>query len=285
MNNLTKKITGAFLSSEQFRVHETEAVIDVNCVLDILKGNLAAYRIRNFLSPEACQQIVNNFWNCSEKVPRIGCGEDGVEGYFVGASHIEKTTEEYLTEANASEKAVQSLFVNTTNPASTFRETVAEKSQLTIRPAQANGFTAGNSKAVYWNSLGNFLLQPHDDLAQLSDPKQKGFEIQQTNRVLAFNFYAEVPVNAGQLKLWNIQPDDKSRAKLNLTHSGFPYPPETLNGIEDITVPVATGDICLINGNLVHAVLRGNPTASAKKRLLITFFMAFNKNQELIWWT
>lgn len=282
---LTRKVTGISLPATQFRVYETEQTIDVDKVFEVLQGKLAAYRIRHFLTPGTCQQIVNNFWSSKAKVPRLGYGEEGVEGYFLGASHIEKTTQEYLAEASKFAPAVDELFANTINPAAAFRAEIANKKKITVRPAELNGMLAGSAKAVYWSSLGDFLLQPHDDFAQLRDPRQHGFEIQQANRVMAFNFYAEAPVNAGQLKVWNIEPDDETRAALGLTYSGFPYPPEVLQEFPNIIIPVATGDICLLNGNLAHAVLRGDPNVSSKKRLLVTFFMTLNRNNELIWWT
>lgn len=287
MTKSTKQITGTSLSKERFQVHETYKSVDVASVFEVLKGNLAAYRIRRFLPPDACCQIVKNFWASSKRVPRFGSGEDGVEGYFIGASHIEKTTCKYLEEVRASENAVKSLYAETINPASLFREALASGSgeNINVRPAKLNNLSAGDSKAVFWNNLGEFLLDPHDDFAQLKAPIQKDFEIQQATRVMAVNFYAEVPVNSGQLKLWNIEPDDEARASLDLAYSGFPYPAELLGEFESTIIPVETGDLCVINGHLVHAVLRGNSTTLSKNRLLVTFFMAFNDNKELIWWT
>jgi hypothetical protein len=41
----------------------------------------------------------------------------------------------------------------------------------------------------------------------------------------------------------------------------------------------------VINGNLAHAVLRGDSASSTRKRLLLTCFMALTNERELIWWT
>jgi hypothetical protein len=286
MSRMTQRITGPSLPASAFRLHETEGVVDVDAVFDVLGGRLAAYRIRGFVAPEVCRRIVENFWASEQRTPRYGEGEDGVEAYLVGASHYGKPTSQYLEEARACEAAVANLYSGTVNPASVFREALVSASggALKARPAMLDGIPAGDTKAVYWNNVGNFLLEPHDDLAQVKDPVQSDFEIQQAVRVMALNIYAEVPADSGQFKIWNVEPDDQTRDELGLTHVGFPYPAELLDEYPSLIVPVETGDLCVANGNLAHAVLRGNPGAP-KRRLLITCFMTLNFNDELIWWT
>lgn len=286
MSRMTQRITGTSLPASAFRLYETEGVVDVDAVSDVLGGNLAAYRIRGFVAPEVCRRIVENFWASEQRVPRFGNGEDGVEAYLVGASHYGKPTLQYLEEAHACEAAVANLYAGTINPASVFRETLVSTSggALKARPAMHDGIPAGDTKAVYWNNVGNFLLEPHDDLAQVKDPIQSDFEIQQAVRVMALNIYAEVPSDSGQVKMWNVEPDDQTRDELGLSHVGFPYPAELLDEYPTIVVPVETGDLCVANGNLVHAVLRGDAD-SPRRRLLITCFMTLNLNGELIWWT
>src|SRR5262245_56658454 len=122
MMRTTKMITGASLHETRIRVHETNQFVDVTSVLAVLRGNLAAYRIRGFVPLDACRQIAQNFWASAERVPRPGDGADGVEGYFIGASHYNKTTLEYLEEAHASKDAVQSLYAGTINPGGVFRD-------------------------------------------------------------------------------------------------------------------------------------------------------------------
>jgi hypothetical protein len=283
-----QRITGASLPDSKFTVRETHRSVDVASVLDVLRGDLAAYRIRGFVPPDVCRRIVENFWASPARVPRAtGYGEDGVEGWFIGASHIEKTTLEYLESARAFEDAVAGLYAGTSNPAAAFRDALVSGSggAITMRPARFQGLVAGDSKAVYWNNNGHFLLEPHDDYAQTKDPAQQGFEIQQATRVMAINIYAEVPPGSGQLQLWNIEPDDATRAALGLTHSGFPYPADLLTEHPSVTIPVETGDLCVINGNLMHAVLRGSTAASPKKRLLLTCFTTLMNDSEILWWT
>jgi hypothetical protein len=287
MIDSTARISGVSLPESGFRVHETYKTVDVSKVYDVLSGKLAAYRVRDYCPKDACDKIVENFWASPKKTPRYGEGEDGVEGYFIGASHIEKTTEEYLQEAESYAEGVRNLFTGTINPLAEFREELILKGDryTAVRPAQHMGMIASDSKAVYWNNMGDFLLRPHDDIAQVKDPRQHDFEIQQASRVMAINFYAAVPENAGQLKIWNIEADNRSRADLGLTYSGYPYPEEYLEDFESITISVEPGEICVINGNLIHAVIRGDSKAVSKCRLLLSCFMTFNEKRELIWWT
>jgi hypothetical protein len=277
-----RRITGVSLPREAFRVHETNGPVDVSLVVDVLSGRLAAYHVHGFVPPDACQRIFANFWESSGRVPRYGEGEDGVEAYLIGASHYGKPTMTYLDEARACKEHVEGLYAGVLNPIAAFRNTLADR--MTVRAASLNGFPAGDSKAVYWNNTGAFLLEPHDDLAQVKDPIQSDFEIQQVNRVMAVNIYAAVQQGSGQLRVWNIEPDNETLEDLGLSAVGFPYPPDLLDEFSSTTIAVETGDLCVINGNLVHAVVRGN-TATSKSRLLLTCFTGVNSKNELIWWT
>lgn len=279
-----RAVTGRALPARQFRVHGVSHQLDVAAVLSLLHGELAACHVRDFLPEPDCRQIAANFWASGKRTPRYGEGDDGVEGYLVGASHIEKTTARYLSEAADLADAVRLLYARATDPMAAFRDAIAGRDGIRRqRPARHGGRPAGDAKAVCWNSTGDYLLLPHDDVAQLSDPLQAGFEIQRVRHVMAVNIYPENPAGSGQIKLWNVEPDERSRIELGLRYSGFPYPPELLAAYPSVSIPVRTGDLCLINGNLVHAVLRGAP--GTPRRLLLTSFMGLTDEGELIWWT
>src|SRR3569832_2203940 len=212
MLKLGPRISGTSLAADAFRVHETTGTVDLGTVFEVLNGNLAAYLVRGFVPLDVCRRVETNFWASTERVPRYGEGQDGVEAYLIGASHYGKPTRMYLNEVLACKAAVESLYTGTINPVAAFRNALV--SRITVRAAGLEDLPAGDCKAVYWNNVGTFLLEPHDDLAQVKDPIQADFEIQQVDRVMAVNIYAAVPERSGQLQVWNVEPDDETRADL-----------------------------------------------------------------------
>ncbi|MEV0031522.1 hypothetical protein [Nocardia sp. NPDC050793] len=281
---LAAPVTGMSLPAEQFRLHQTDRDLDVTRVIDVLQGRLAAYRVTGFVPDADCRTITANFWSSAARTPRYGEGADGVEAYILGASHIERTTADYFEQVERTVAAVAELYRGACDPVSRVRTLlVASGAIRAARPAAHTRGIAASSKAVCWNNIGEFLLLPHDDLAQLSDPIQAGFEIQRIRRVMAINVYPHVPGGGGALRIWNVIPDGATRARLGVTHSGYPYPPRLLTMHPSLDVPVATGDLCVINGNLIHGVLGG--ACVERGRLLLTCFTGVDAAGDLIWWT
>ncbi|MCW7764655.1 hypothetical protein [Photorhabdus luminescens] len=167
-------IRGIKLAESEFTVYEMLNDISMDAVSDLLDGHLAACRIRNFLPSEQRKKIIENFWRSPAHVPRYGGGIDGVEGYFIGASHIEKDTRQYIEEAKNFRPVINEIFQDTINPMVHFIDQVTHFSgnnlQI-VRSAMYHGVAAGNAKIMYWNNFGEFLLLPHDDLAPLNTPR------------------------------------------------------------------------------------------------------------------
>src|SRR5262249_53482008 len=121
LRDLTPVVAGRRLPAEQFRVHETSESVDREAVLSVLHGDLAAHRVRNYLSTHDCQRIQDNFAASPRIRPRYGEGEDGVEALILGASHIDKTTDDYLSDAAESADAVADLYRGIVDPFARFR--------------------------------------------------------------------------------------------------------------------------------------------------------------------
>ena len=131
-----------------------------------LHGTGVKPNFRSSLPPADCAHINDNFWASPAREPRFGEGEDGVEAYLVGTSHIEKTTSRYLTEVERSAGAVRALFDGAVDPFALLWRTLETGGSVTrLRAARDRGRIAGGAKAVCWNNVGQFLLLPHEDVA------------------------------------------------------------------------------------------------------------------------
>ncbi|MEV2241728.1 hypothetical protein [Micromonospora sp. NPDC049891] len=283
MNRATV-LHGRQLRDEDFVAVEAQT-LESEQLLRVLEGRLAVLLVRHALSPSEASIITDRFWSSPGRQPR----PDGVAGFYVGAYQYGKSFERYRAEIAASNEYVKMLFAGVQDPVALvigqMRAAVGQDAE--VRKARWRDLDAAYARALAWTAEGHYLLAPHDDLGQLSQPEQKDFEIQKARRntVVAVNIYPKVPKPGGDLRFWNLIPDDSSRLALGIEHTGYPYPPEALEQLPYLDVSVETGDIAIANGGLIHAVGGyGMDADRAGERLIINFFLGHVTPRTVVHW-
>ncbi len=150
--------------------------------------------------------------------------------------------------------------------------------------ARHRGRAASRGLLRSWHGDGRYALDPHEDRSQCTEPRQADFEIQRVvdDEVCALNICLENG-DGGRLLVWNIQPDDASKRRLGLHHTGSPYPPRTLEGIECRRIDVHPGDVYIFNGSHVHAV---EPNADpGSRRTSLAGIFGFIDDRTVVSWT
>jgi hypothetical protein len=239
------------IPQRKFFLAETNG-LDAEVIRDVLRGELPAAIFRNCLSQSACVKAASIFVDNET----IGRRADCVPAKVLGAYHYGRPLVEYLCAAQASRADVARLM--SIAGLDVLRSSVARALadlSMSFRLARHRDLEAGEFVIRQWDGSGAYALQPHEDLAQLSSPLQIGFEIQQCDRVVALNACLCNDIGAGEVIMWNTRPSEQVRSRLGLKYSGYPYPLDYLQGIQSFKLTIATGDVYIINGAFVHAVL------------------------------
>jgi hypothetical protein len=278
MSQRLAPLTGLHMDPQFFRIEEASE-LDPALAIDVLAGRRLGVIFRNVIPVAAQKEMAARFWASPALIRRTG-----EPSYHVGTYHWNKPIGTYLAESAAVTDQVTDVLNVTDSPWHAFRAALAEGlsgQDAMLRLAKMNGEWACPALVRAWNKEGEFALEPHEDEAQCRDPRQAGFEVQQVLgfEVCAVNMCIEHE-DGGRLVLWNIRPDDESRRRFGLEHTGFSYPGETLHGIDEIRLDIQAGDIYIFNGRHVHAVdaNRGNRTA-------VSFLIGFIDERTVVTWT
>jgi hypothetical protein len=274
-------VSGAIGSPDYFRIVES-TVFDARTMTRVVDGTLAGCIFRGVISPEICQRIAANFW----KHPCLRTRNDNVPAYFLGAYHYGKATDTYLAEADLYRGVLHDLFDGCNNVFADVMGAVGAALAargISLRPAAHEGRPSSEFVMRSWSGSGAFSLAPHEDSAQLTSRLQRGFEIQRVAGapLVAVNMCVENP-SAGELHYWNIEPDDETRARLGLEETGYPYPVDSLEGIDKVVVPIRPGDVYCFNGKLVHAVAAPDGPGY---RSTISYLMGACDPETVIYWS
>jgi hypothetical protein len=271
-------VTGMQVDTNFFHFDE-RTEFDPRLVVDVLQGRRLGVIFRNVIPADVQKDMTTRFWDSPARKQR-----EGEPSHYVGSYHWNKSAETYLEETAQVAKHVQELLDVPDSPWTSFRAGLAEelgRHGATLRIAEMQGSKACAALIRAWNRDGEFSLEPHEDAAQCKDPRQAGFEVQQVSNyeVCAVNMCVEHE-EGGRLVLWNIRPDDESRRRLGLEHTGFSYPAELLADFEELRIDVRQGDIYVFNGRHVHAV-----DANKGNRTTVSFLLGFIDERTVVTWT
>jgi hypothetical protein len=271
------------LSPEEFRFHERHGYIDKDSVTDVLKGKAAGCVFRDVIPSPICKTISDNYLRLSV----VRGSEDGVPGTHVGPYHYRKSLQEYLDDVTSTKDKVAALFEGAVNPLDTMIEafaTALREQGNSFRLANYLGRPAGNCVARDWSDSGEFILLPHEDVAQLQTVGQRGFEIQRAAEftVVGVNICVRSDGDGSNLMIWNAMPDADERRSLGVEEVGYPYPAEYLRNFDTLSISINEGDVYLINGKCIHAVASKGVQRS---RITLSFFMSHVNENLVVYWT
>jgi len=276
-------------AADRLRLVELAAPTELAPWLDALcqgeEPPAAAYVLRHAIPGPVCARVAENFQRAvaEQGTPR----SDGfVTAAQIGVTQFEKNAADYLSQSAAAGPQVERLFAGL-NPIE--RQTLFWGDLLPVElrrrgcelaAAQLAGQRAGVCVARSWLNPGPFVLQPHEDAAQLSLVAAEGFEIAAAGRVFA-SVACVASGQGGDLLLWDLVPDDLLREALGLLGTGYPYPSKLLENIPSVRVPLATGDLVLLDASRIHAV----DAVRAGTRITLGRFLGRVAPGRVVWWT
>ncbi|MEV0617679.1 hypothetical protein AB0I81_30465 [Nonomuraea sp. NPDC050404] len=229
------------------------------------------------------EKLISNFLASPGRRAR---GADA-PGEYLGAYHYNRTIEDYLDLTDAVGADLEAALDVPDEPLRALYRQLGRALALRgidFRPARHAGREACAGIFRSWLGRRDFALDPHEDRGQCEDPRQAGFEIQRVtgHHIVGLNVCL-ANGRDGRLTVWNVRPDDPTRARLGVTHTGSPYPADALTGIERLRLDVRAGDIYLFNAAHVHAVEAVRDGDA--RRVTLSGILGFADDKTVIAWT
>src|SRR3990167_2125307 len=266
-----------------FNIFETTQ-LEASKIIALLKGHSVGYIIRHYVVQSDLHEIIKNFWENSFVKKR----EDKVPAYNLGAFHYEKQLDTYFDEAETYKGHLKTLFKNTNDfhqDLMSKLEKILNQNGFNLRLAEHKKRLANEYVIRACTSMNDkVVIKHHEDGAQLYDPDQCSFEIQdiQDKPLIAVNICLENNID-GSLYIWEAQPDETVREHLNLQYVGYPYPQEYLDGYKKLVISIEAGDLYFFNAKHVHAVIANENNKNY--RTTLSFFMGAKDSNTVIYWS
>lgn len=261
-------------------IRERTGSISTAEIISILKGEITGLHIKQGFSIEVAEEITANF----TRSPGLKERKDGVPGQYIGASHYRKDAASYFAEAEDEQTFVDALFGNLVDPVRGLFDALRRelhKHGIELRLASSKHGQANICRAICWSGTGMYVLEPHDDLAQVLCAGDLAAVAQ--NTVVALNFYPSMPEAGGDLRIWSHKPTAADRKSQGVETTGYPYSAAYLEAVPSHEFKLQAGDIALIDGGFVHGVTR--QLGDGERRLLLNCFFGFARPDLVLWWT
>lgn len=236
--------------------------------------------IKQGFSLEVAEEITANF----TRSPGLKERKDGVPGQYIGASHYRKDAASYFAEAENEQPFVDALFGNLIDPVRGLFDALRRelhKHGIELQLASSKHGQANICRAICWSGTGTYVLEPHDDLAQVLCADDLAAVA--NNTVVALNFYPSMPDAGGDLRIWSHKPTAADRKSQGVETTGYPYSTAYLEAVPSHEFKLQAGDIAMIDGGFIHGVTR--QLGDGKRRLLLNCFFGFARPDLVLWWT
>lgn len=271
-----------------FKVIETQRELHLDVVRALCLPNsdpvAIAHVARNAVSIETTRRFANNFWRTLESNGSSRNDDGGVSVLQIGATQFRHSSRDYLDQCSSLRSVVDSLFegISTDDKSrilgTRWLEPALRPLDYRIEPAQFEGRYVAECTARAWRNQGAFLLEPHEDAAQLSPARQDDFEIGSTTSLVAWVCCIDVE-EGGDLILWDIAPDEEMRTQYNLVGTGYPYPNAVVEPFPKLEMAFHPGDVLLFRADFLHAI---SPVVGS--RISVGRFLGA-LNSRLMYWT
>ncbi|OHB26228.1 MAG: hypothetical protein A2790_19865 [Phenylobacterium sp. RIFCSPHIGHO2_01_FULL_69_31] len=265
--------------SEDLRL--TQSNQPTTAFFDVWDGRTRASLAPRSFEPDYCNEVRAAFALSDARISRV----DGVPGDEIGATQYGKSPEDYMRQASEAAGPLQKILGGRDGAFFGLMRDLGRGFRdrgMTFRPLVYDGETAPMARLINWSadrSNQRWLLSPHDDLAQT-----KGYpdwEISKVEQVVAVNVYFSSRPGSGQLVVSGWQPTDEERRDRGVERSGYPYDEQEILHRPHIVLPVATGDVAVIDGSYAHGVLIGD--GQIADRLIGNFFVGRCGDTALCW--
>ncbi|MEU2611441.1 hypothetical protein ABZ570_07640 [Micromonospora sp. NPDC007271] len=278
MSSSAAVVTGRSGGDGAFRVHDS-AERGLGPVEDVLRGRRLGAVLRGYAAQDEVAEILARF----RASPAVRRRDTEAPSEYLGAYHYHKPPARYLAESAEVAGEVARVLEFEGSPWRRFWSHLDEHladAGVTLRPATLDGADSCRGLVRTWVSDGEFALVPHEDAAQCRDPRQDGFEIgAAADGICAVNLCL-ANGGGGGLLIWNVVPDDATRARFGTTVDGGPYPPAALQAHRRLRLDVRPGDLYIFNSGHIHAVERHEEFRATAASLL-----GFVDEKTVVRWT